>query len=391
MPDGTVDRFLLSLTDMTHHVRARQEMERLTRELQRQNAQMEAVMMSQAHGMVVYAPTGEIVTMNQAAESLLRYQPLERDMTVEERAVTFRILDEQGQPMAAADAPTARALRGETTYGTVMALQWPDRVLWVSASAAPIRLPDGQMLGAVASFTDVTALHALQEQMKTFIHTVSHDLRAPLTVIQGYTSMLLDGLTPDSDPLTRAGMTAIDRGVRRLDTMIEDLVAAARLEGGQMELTPRPLRLQAFLPELVNHNAAVLDASRIVLDLPADLPPALADDARLERILLNLLTNARKYSAPETPIRVSVRLDDDRLAIRVADQGQGIHPDDLPRLFEKFYRARGERRPDGIGLGLYITRLLTEAHGGTLSVESTLGQGSTFTVTLPVAVESPVV
>jgi len=101
---------------------------------------------------------------------------------------------------------------------------------------------------------------------------------------------------------------------------------------------------------------------------------------------MNLLTNAQKYSTPETPIRVQARKEGDTIAIHVIDHGQGIHPDDLPQLFDRFYRAKGERRAEGIGLGLYITKLLVEAHGGTIDVVSEVGKGSTFSFTLPVLV-----
>ncbi len=149
-----------------------------------------------------------------------------------------------------------------------------------------------------------------------------------------------------------------------------------------MRLNLQPLVLSAYLPEFLTRNATALANDRILLEVPDDLPPVPADEARLERVLLNLLSNAQKYSAPETPIYLRVRQGSE-LTVAVIDQGLGIHPDDLPHLFERFYRARSERRAEGIGLGLYITRLLVEAHGGQIEVESALGKGSTFRFTLP--------
>jgi len=225
----------------------------------------------------------------------------------------------------------------------------------------------------------------LLEQMKAFNHMVSHDLRAPITVIYGHSELLKELLVEHADMTVHDCVEAIARGVKRMNVMIEDLVEVARLEGGQAALHCRPVPLPAYLPALLARNAPVLLLDRLALDVPADLPPVCADEDRLERILLNLLTNAQKYSTPATPIRVQAQSTGDAVTISVIDQGQGIRPDDLPHLFSRFYRAKSDRRADGIGLGLYITRLLVEAHGGQITVNSTVGQGSTFTFTLPVA------
>ena len=159
----------------------------------------------------------------------------------------------------------------------------------------------------------------------------------------------------------------------------------ARLEGSQLQMKLQAVKLAEYLPAFLARTGGVLTAGRIIVEVPADLAPVLADDARLERILLNLLTNAEKYSAPGTPIRIQVRQLETEMSISVIDQGRGIHPDDLPHLFDRFYRAKGERRVEGIGLGLYISKLLVEAHGGRIRVESEVGKGSTFTFTLPIA------
>ena len=121
------------------------------------------------------------------------------------------------------------------------------------------------------------------------------------------------------------------------------------------------------------------------LDLPADLPPMLADPDRLETILLNLLQNAQKFSAPDSPIQVTAHAQDGTVMVSITDQGIGIAPEDLPRIFDRFYRVEHIRKAEGTGLGLYITKRLVEAHGGQIWVESEVGKGSTFSFTLPVA------
>ncbi len=184
--------------------------------------------------------------------------------------------------------------------------------------------------------------------------------------------------------LAQQSAESIERGVMQMNAMIDDLVESARLESGQLTMKLHPLTLPAYLPAFVSRNAGALQTERIILDVPADLAPVMADDARLDRILTNLLTNAQKYATPCTPIRVQAQQDEREVTISVLDQGQGIPPDDIPHVFERFYRAKGERRAEGIGLGLYITRLLVEAHGGHVRVESEVGKGSAFSFTLPV-------
>jgi two-component system phosphate regulon sensor histidine kinase PhoR len=177
---------------------------------------------------------------------------------------------------------------------------------------------------------------------------------------------------------------AIQRSTQRMNAMIQDLVDIARLEGKQFELHPQAVALDAYLPDLLTRVGPVLEVSRIQVALPPELPCVWADYDRLELILTNLLSNALKYSETGTVVVINARALDDMVEIAVADQGHGIHPQELPHLFERFYRATTTRE-GGIGLGLYITKLLVEAHGGRISVTSEVGHGTTFTFTLPVA------
>jgi signal transduction histidine kinase len=221
------------------------------------------------------------------------------------------------------------------------------------------------------------------------IHLVSHDLRAPVTIIQGYADLLIDGLKQRGiDGELRGPTEAIQRGIRRMNVMIQDLVDTARAEGGQFTLDRRAVMLREYLSDLLSRSAPVMEVARITVELPTDLPPVCADYDRLERILTNLLSNALKYSDPGTPVLLCARRQDGEVEISVTDQGRGIPSEAIPHLFERFYRVPEDRKAEGIGLGLYITKLLVEAHGGCIWVESGVGKGSMFYFTLPVANES---
>jgi signal transduction histidine kinase len=309
-----------------------------------------------------------------------------------ERVARLRVETAEGSPFTLTETPGWRALHGETVRGTVMVLHPPGRAaVWVSASAAPIRTGDGRLLGAVATFSDITAMRELQQEREVFLHTVSHDLRTPLTVIQGYAQLLRETLLREGCGES-AGLMCDEvlKGAQRMSRMIEALVDVARLEGGQLVPKASALLLGSFVQQLLGRLQGVrlkgfLETGRLTAEIPANLPPVLADPDLLERILLNLLTNAMKYSPAESPVRLAARRKEGEIEISIIDRGEGIAPEDQPRIFERFYRPKGVRRSDSVGLGLYITRKLVEAQGGSIRVESTPGEGSTFSFTLPVA------
>ncbi|MCL5961128.1 MAG: PAS domain S-box protein [Chloroflexi bacterium] len=373
------DGLSIYFRDITERKRAETERERLL-------AELDATITSIADALVIYSPTEEIVRMNPAADRLLGYTPAERKLSLAERIARLRIETSAGKPFPLEEIPGRRALHGEQVHGVVMVIHRNDRVIWVSNSAAPIRTPDGELLGAVSTFTDITALHELEQQREDFIHTVSHDLRAPLTIIQGQAQLLQRTLKKEgkTESALRSA-EAIVISARRMNAMIQDLVDSARFASGQLRLDIRPLDLKSFVSDLLERARPLLDVGRIKLEIPADLPPVLADPDRLERILINLFSNALKYSPPEIQVTVSAESTEGVVVTSVADRGVGIAPEDMPHIFERFYRAKGGRVAGGLGLGLYITKMLVEAHGGRIWVDSEVGKGSTFYFTLPVA------
>ncbi len=237
----------------------------------------------------------------------------------------------------------------------------------------------------------VAELRRLREQQEDYIRAVSHDLRNPLTAVQGQAELLLKVLDRTGvDGMERRSAAAILTSARRMNAMIQEMAEAARLESGQVELSPRPLDLPAFVMDLKERMAERSDAERIRVVAAEGLPAALADPDRLERILRNLLSNALKYSAPEMEVLVEMTRRDMEVVTAIVDRGEGIAPDEMANLFQRYYRTESARRQKGgLGLGLYVTKGLVEAHGGRIWVESEVGRGSTFQFTLPALPDPP--
>jgi len=175
------------------------------------------------------------------------------------------------------------------------------------------------------AINDVTQLHALQEIERRMLYTVAHDLRVPATIINGYLPFLLELLPADC--MTDEGktiVTALQRALQRMHIIVNDLTEVTYLQSGRLHIDPKPVNLDAYLRELLPHFANILETSRIILDIPADLPAVNADPNRLERIIINLLLNAQKYSPSPTPISLSAQQHEAEVVISVHDQGRGI-------------------------------------------------------------------
>ncbi len=228
----------------------------------------------------------------------------------------------------------------------------------------------------------IARLRDARELQDDLVRAVTHDVRTPLQVILFQAERLARIAGEQGDErVLRSAVTAV-ASARRIDAMLRDLVDSARLDRGAVRLEPRPVSLPALVRDLLAGSAGVLDVGRVEMQVPDDLPRVRADASRLERILANLVSNALKYSEPGTPVRVAAARQDRVVRVSVADRGRGIPAEELPRIFDRFFRGRGAAG-EGLGLGLYIVRMLVEAHGGTVSAESTIGEGSVVSFTLP--------
>jgi len=349
--------------------------------------QLERILKAATDGIVTLDKEGRYTYANAAAERILgvpREVILQRTFDQAE----WKLSTVKGDPLPDENIPFKKVLQeNKGVYGLKLVIERPDGERIVTfTNAAPLYDAAGHFDGMVEVFTDVTEQHELQERNNAFHHTVAHDLRIPLTVIQGHAEMLKDALRKGKlGGTVLQNVEAILESTGKMESMIQDLVDTARSEGGQVPLNKKPIDLEAFVWSLLQSSKKTIDLNRIVSQIPQNLPSTSADPARLERILLNLLNNALKFSPSESKVIIQARKAEGEITISVTDYGKGIAPDDCSRLFKRFFQVKGSQPPKGVGLGLYISRLLVEAHGGHIWVESKLGEGSTFYFTLPIA------
>jgi two-component system phosphate regulon sensor histidine kinase PhoR len=230
----------------------------------------------------------------------------------------------------------------------------------------------------------------MDQVRRDFVANVSHELRTPLSIVRGYIETLLDSPQTPREELTRI-LRVMERHSDRLELLVEDLLTLAQLESGNPNLQMEMVDLSSFLPETVRDWEKKLTNKQlnIVVDLPTELPAICADRTRLQEALYNLLDNAVKYSRERGEIRLSARHRDGEIELGVSDEGIGIAKEDLPRIFERFYRAdkaRGSDKIRGTGLGLAIVKHIAQLHGGRVEAQSELEKGTTIRVVLPSAI-----
>jgi len=258
---------------------------------------------------------------------------------------------------------------------------------WLQVNAAVITNSAGDREGTILVFHDLTRLKQLERTREEFVANVSHELRTPLSLIKGYVETLLDGARNQPETAARF-LKIIERNALRLDLLIQDLLTISALESGRLKLNLQPVNLHALVEKVFTDLKPPADNKNI--ELVDRLPElaATADANRLEQVVANLVDNAIKYGHAQGEVIVGgKKLDDGKLEIFVQDDGPGIPPESLDRVFERFYRVDKARSRDqgGTGLGLSIVKHIVQAHGGDVRVESESGKGATFFFTLPAA------
>jgi two-component system, OmpR family, phosphate regulon sensor histidine kinase PhoR len=253
-------------------------------------------------------------------------------------------------------------------------------------TAVPFGESSPDTKGAVILFRDVTHFRKVEKMRRDFVANVSHELRTPLSIFRGYLETLIDDPHQPPGELLRI-LEVMERHSNRLNALVEDVLSLARLESPGMELTLSEVDLPELLHSVMRDWEKRLAAKQLKshLNFPGNLPRLRADETRLQELIYNLLDNAVKYSKPGGTVFLRAEPAGESVRISVADQGIGIPENDLPRIFERFYRADKSRSSEhsGTGLGLSIVKHIAQLHGGSVEAESELGKGTTISVVIP--------
>ena len=360
------------------------------REERRARANLEALIDTSPVGVVVFdAPSGQLVSLNREATRIVR--SLRSPGGAEEellRLATCRLLD--GREIALDEFSLAQAFGDAATLrAEEIELSVPDgRSVTTLVNVTPIRSEQDVVESVVVTLQDLEPLRELDRLRADFLGMVSHELRTPLLAIKGSTGTLL-GSTRALDPAElREFHRIIDEQADQMSSLLTDLLDAGRIDTGTLSVAPEPLEVGALLERARTTFAGGGARHNVLVDLPSDLPRAMADPQRIVQVLNNLLANAARHSAETAPIRITAKRDGVHIAVSVADEGQGVPAEQLPRLFQK-YPIDGRIGLRASGLGLAICKGLVEAHGGRIRAESGgAGRGTRFTFTIPAAGET---
>ncbi len=349
-------------------------------EITAERKKLEAIVSGMTDAVVATDRHGRLILLNRAAEDLLG---VDREHALDRPA--REVIRGDRLPVLLEDA----TVRGRITAEELPPGLVGDRVIEVHC--APYRDAGGETIGAVAVLRDVTELRQSERLRRELTANVSHELRTPLTSIKGFTETLLDGAMREEDTRRRF-LTIINNEADRLVKLVDDLLDLSRLESKRATLDLRPVDVGALVAHAVDKLQPLAQTGGLTLDLQS-LPGVwvTADRDRLEQVLTNLIDNALKYTPAGGRVQVSVTLEHGDVAVAVSDTGRGIRPEDVPHVFERFYRADRSRTrgpsigagSGGTGLGLAIAKHIVEAHGGRIGVRSQMDEGTTFTFTLP--------
>lgn len=340
-------------------------------ELARARGRLEATLANLTDGVAIVDARGVVLLLNPAARRMLGVTG-----ATARRPFVEVARDHELDALARAGASGTGAVAAAIQHGRTGRI--------IDATAQRVESGDEEL--TVVVLRDVTDLRRLENVRREFVANVSHELRTPLASIRLVVETLEAGAVEDPD-VSYGFLRRIVGETDRLALLVDDLLDLARLESGRVHLHVEPVPAGDLVSGGVDRLRSQVERARLalVLDVPDGLPVVRADRSRIEQVLLNLIHNAIKFTPPGGEIRIAARAVADALEISVADNGVGVAPDELPRLFERFYKADKARRSEGTGLGLAIAKHIVLAHGGTIAADSEPGRGATFTVTLPLA------
>jgi two-component system phosphate regulon sensor histidine kinase PhoR len=379
-----IDEFLLTVTRAAEKRKLEQKAKQFEEEnirklydLNLEKSRLKTIINRMANGVMVTNNNLEIVLHNPAFMRLLEIPKEIENPTPITEIMNAESLIETLKQIQSGKISESESISQEISTGKNV----------LRAISAPAIGPDKSIMGTVTVLEDITAFKQLDQMKSDFVNMVAHELRSPLVSIRQINSVLLEGL---AGPLKEKQQDFVDRGIKKIDALLElinDLLDIAKIEAGQYVQRRLPTDISKIVEEIVSLMGPRAEEQGITLTHACrDLKPVQADPKNMEEIFNNLISNAINYSPEGGHVTVTAQGLGEYMEIKVQDTGVGIPSEELPKIFDKFYRVKSPktRQVIGTGLGLAIVKGIVEAHQGTIEVESIVDKGTTFRILLPV-------
>ena len=329
-----------------------------------------SILDNMADGLILTDAEGNVVLTNKVAQRLLR----------------IRDKDAKGKPLieAVREHELSELLNSclETKQEQISQFELGTLNRFLRAIAIPIN--NDKLDGVLLLIQDLTELRSLQTMRREMVGNISHEFRTPLSGMKAMVETLQDGAIDDREA-AKDFLSRIEAEVDRMTQLVAELTELSRIETGKVELQLEPVNVNSLVEEVIAQLKPQVERQNLTLDMALgdDLPVTQADKERIRQVMLNLIHNAIKFNRPGGSIRTTTKLSADSVILEISDTGTGIAKDDLPHVFERFYKADKSRTGQGSGMGLAIAKHVVEAHGGKIWVQSEEGKGSTFNFSLP--------
>ncbi len=379
-----IDPFLITITRAAEKRKLEQKARQFEEEnirnlydLNLEKSRLKTIINRMANGIMVTNRNLEVVLHNPALMRLM-----EISEGIQSPAPISKIINDESLTKT-----LKQILNGETSEDESISQEISTGINVLKAISAPALGPDKSVVGTVTVLEDITAFKQLDQMKSDFVNMVAHELRSPLVSIRQLNSVLLEGL---AGPLEEKQQDFVNRGKNKIDSLLElinDLLDVAKIEAGQYVQRQVPTDIGKIIEEIVALMEPRAREQGITLTFSCqDLTPVHADPKNIEEIFNNLVSNAINYSPEGGQVTISARGQGEYMEIKVEDTGVGIAPEELPKIFDKFYRVKHPktRQVIGTGLGLAIVKGVVEAHHGTIDVESAVDKGTIFRILLPV-------
>lgn len=352
-------------------------------QVRRDKQRVDALLDSAADGVFILLPDHTVERCNPALGRMLAAQPDELVGKKHEDVLRWA-RREAGVTLEQAEAG-GWPLTPHATLYVEGDLERPGKLpLPVGITYAPLLSPDGALLNIIATVRDISRFREADEIKTTFISVISHELKTPVALIKGYVGTLRREDAVWDRAIVDDSLAVIEEEADRLAELIENLLDASRLQAGALKINRADVSLSTLAARMAERFRTQSGKHNIVVEFPADFPVILADEDRLEQVFSNLLSNAIKYSPAGGEIRIHGQMRGEQVIVCVSDQGPGIAAQDMPHIFDRFYRAaEATRNSKGAGLGLFLARAVIEAHGGRIWVDPKPGDGARICFSLP--------